>query len=383
MDLTDFLEPPVLSEGLNQATGTLGAASMVFEDRLPNWQAADLILLGCASAEASATPRYAADAIREQLYGLSLPHPAAMIADIGNLRPDLEGEDFYEALGSVMAFLIEEGKTLVLLGNEQDCTLGQFLGYTAREVPIEYVHVDARLDLEDSDIILDRASYNHRILHLPGHTLFHYCNLGYQRYFVQEESLHFLKSKNYETVRYGLLHRQKEATEPYLRMADMVSIDASAIRATDIPGAYRMNPSGFSAMEISRLARYAGMGYQTSSLSISEYDPQQDPHRQGSLMLAMLVWYFIDGFYHKPHDQPLPDRSNLRQYAVQLHASIEAIHFYQHLHTGRWWMEVPFQEDLGHFQGRSRLVPCAYSDYEKARQDEIPEKWWLTYNKLT
>jgi hypothetical protein len=45
-------------------------------------------------------------------------------------------------------------------------------------------------------------------------------------------------------------------------------------------------------------------------------------------------------------------------------------------------MEVPYQEDLGKLDGRSLLIPCSPRDYEIARNDDIPPRWWLTFNKL-
>ena len=31
---------------------------------------------------------------------------------------------------------------------------------------------------------------------------------------------------------------------------------------------------------------------------------------------------------------------------------------------------------------RHHMVPCSYSDYETACNDELPDKWWQTYKKL-
>jgi formiminoglutamase len=32
--------------------------------------------------------------------------------------------------------------------------------------------------------------------------------------------------------------------------------------------------------------------------------------------------------------------------------------------------------------GHHYLVPCDYSDYTTACADEIPDRWWLMYQKL-
>ena len=96
-----------------------------------------------------------------------------------------------------------------------------------------------------------------------------------------------------------------------------------------------------------------------------------------------MVWYFIEGFYNKRNDFPLKNRSNLRRYTVQLHGSVDFINFYKHPTTGRWWMEVPYPESLGKKRNRKTvLVACSERDYEEAKADEIPERWWMVFNKF-
>ena len=45
-------------------------------------------------------------------------------------------------------------------------------------------------------------------------------------------------------------------------------------------------------------------------------------------------------------------------------------------------MEVLYHDAIGKRNGRTELIPCSFSDYETARGDEIPEKWWLAHYKL-
>ncbi|MFK7923241.1 MAG: arginase family protein, partial [Bacteroidia bacterium] len=217
----------------------------------------------------------------------------------------------------------------------------------------------------------------------PETWLFEYTNLGYQSYFVGSAEREELGDRYFQAERYGDLFNEIEEAEPALRTADMISFDFSSVRFTDAPGSVFPSPGGFSAFEACRLARYAGLGYKVRSFSLSEYIPEQDPQSQGSLLLSMMLWYFVEGFYSQRDDIPLTDRSNLRKYAVQLHASVPSIDFYQHPSTGRWWMEVPYPEALENPALRNRLVPCSVKDYEFARTDNIPARWWKVFNKLS
>ncbi|MEL7532777.1 MAG: formimidoylglutamase [Bacteroidota bacterium] len=362
-----------------------GRNMQINDAEFPDWHYADLVLIGCKETRGSRFPGLseAAAAIRKRLYALSPPDEEMKIADLGNFKAKDSPEGYYEMMAYVLEQLFNAGKIVILLGGSQDLTYGQFLGYENLNEAIEYVHIDARFDLEDSDLALHHRSFNHQIFKQPESWLFDYTNLGYQSYFVGSAERQHLEDQHFQAARYGDLFNEIAEVEPSMRMADMLSFDFSSVRFTDAPGSTFPSPGGFSAFEACRLARYAGLSYKLRSFSLSEYDPSQDPQEQGALLLAMMLWYFVEGFYSQSDDIPLNDRSNLRKFAVQLHASVPNIDFYQHPSTGRWWMEVPYPDALENPAKHNRLVPCSVKDYEFARTDNIPERWWKVFNKLS
>jgi hypothetical protein len=44
-------------------------------------------------------------------------------------------------------------------------------------------------------------------------------------------------------------------------------------------------------------------------------------------------------------------------------------------------MEVPYPNERSKHKGMF-MVPCNYSDYQAAQNDEIPDRWLKTYHKL-
>lgn len=388
MDLSAFFEPisaTTLASLSDRLPGTWGKAMARYEIQFPDWQKADIVLIGCREsrgAQGSEGMGKAAAAVRAQLYSLSLPVEEAKIVDLGDLKGKETPEGFYEALAYVSEQLIRAGKTVLIIGGSQDISYGQYLAYEAMGKEIEYVQIDPRFDMLDADIVMDNQSYNHRIfLHKPNY-LFNFTNLGYQRYLNPHEQVRAINDLHFSAVRYGDLYGNIHETEPYLRTADMVSMDLSCVRHNDAPGATVAFPGGFSAMEACRIARYAGLGYGVSSFSITEFNPAEDLHHQSARLVAMMVWYFTEGFYNRTEDRPREDRANLKQYSVRLHASVEVIDFFQHPTTRRWWMEVPYQDSIGVKNPRTHIIPCSEKDYDFARADDIPERWWLTFNKL-
>lgn len=387
MDISPFfapIDPAISPTELCADPDMWGKHIMVHEGVFPAWQSADIVLIGCKGPEEweQEAKEDSLFVSRIQLYQLSVPSSSVQVVDLGNLIPKDSQTSYHERLSYVLSILLKAEKTVLIIGGRQDLCFGQYMGYESLDKHIEYVHIDSRFDLEDSEWTMNETSYNHKIfLHQPDY-LFNYTCLGYQRYFVSEAQLEVLKNLNYAAIRYGELTGQIEEVEPYLRTADMVSIDLSAIRSSEAPGVHRPSPGGFSAEEACRIARYAGLGYGVSSLSLAELAPEHDQREQSALLTAMMLWYFVQGFAQRKSDAPLPDRSNLRKYTVRLHASIEAIHFYRHPATGRWWMEVPYPHSLGKKKAKTKLIPCSEKDYEFAKNDDIPERWWQTYNKL-
>lgn len=381
MDLSVFFQAITLPEALAsiQAEPRLGQQLQIHQRTFPDWRSADLVLLSASLQDHQQLPQ----TFRRHLYSLSLPHPRLRMADLGHLKPQENLEDTLEQLSYLLAYLHQEQKTCLLLIDDQSLALAQAQAFEGSESPIELVHIDAQPDLLDSSLLLDQQSFAHALLQPRPQWLFDYTLLGYQRYFVGEEQLDWLSERHYAALRYGQLAAGIEQAEPYLRTAQVVTADLSAVRASDSPGSRVLSPGGFSAEEFCRLARYAGLGYHQLSFSLCGWDPALDRREQSSRLAALAAWYFIDGCTHRYDDFPREDRANLTRYSVRLHASIEKIEFYRHRHSDRWWMEVPHPDHIGEQYPPHRLVACSEADYETAKQDDIPERWWQTFQKLS
>lgn len=349
----------------------------------PVWEDCDLLFLGVQDAGEGEAGWEGAAALRHALYQLAQVGDRLQVADLGNLKGRSTLEGTCEALTYVLNLIFRAGKTAIILGGSPALALGTYRAYEGLRSDLEYVHIDAALRLQEQPDFLSAQSYNHHILTDRGGYLFGFSHLGYQRYLVPAVHLDWLRQQHYLALRYGDLTGRLEEAEPVLRCADMVSFDLSAIQRSEVPAAWGAMPGGFSVLEACRLARYAGLGYRVSAFHLAGYQPEDEQRHQTADVAAMLAWYFVEGRHHRWNDYPTPDRSNLRRYAVRLHASVDHIDFFQHTGTGRWWMEVPHPD---HLEKRSPehtlLVPCSESDYEFAKTDDIPERWWLVYARL-
>jgi hypothetical protein len=160
--------------------------------------------------------------------------------------------------------------------------------------------------------------------------------------------------------------------EPILRNADIVSLDISAIQSSELGIFSSENPNGFNGREICAIARYAGISNKVSSFSVFEI-PDFTTSNSGAMLLAQLIWYFVEGVNFRVRDDDFTDENCYTTYKVPV--SDEILTFKKSSKTGRWWIELPFISNIDNKIKRRTLLPCTYGEYLGATNQEIPERW--------
>ena len=94
-----------------------------------------------------------------------------------------------------------------------------------------------------------------------------------------------------------------------------------------------------------------------------------------------MLWYFVEGYVNRHHDYPAVESNDYIMYRTNSKNLTHEVVFYKSVLTNRWWMEVPYPNERSMQEGKF-LVPCSYKDYQTALQDELPDKWMKTYQKL-
>ena len=153
------------------------------------------------------------------------------------------------------------------------------------------------------------------MLHQPNY-LFNYSNLGYQTYFVTQEEIDLMGKLHFDICRLGEIRADLTEAEPIIRNADMASFDLSSIRNSDAPANNNVTPNGFYGEEVCKLARYAGLSDKLTSVGFYELNPEIDDRGQTAHLLAQIVWYFIDGFYHRKNEIPERDNKEFLKYVI-------------------------------------------------------------------
>jgi arginase family enzyme len=394
MSLSDFFSPVDLKkiEPKNgYYTSHLGSRIEHFSVGFPDLETekTDIAIIGVLddrNAINNAGCSLAPDHVREKLYLLFEGNYKSRIVDLGNIKQGATVTDTYFALKTVLTELIKKNILPVIIGGGQDLTYAQYLAYGELEQKVDLVVIDPRFDLEDdsvgNSIETTSISYLNKIfLHEPNY-LFNFSNLGYQTYFVNQDSLRVMDKLYFDTHRLGELSGQVAVTEPVIRNASMISFDMGAIRSADAAGNANAGPNGFYGDEACQICRYAGFNDKLSSIGFYEFNPAYDTNGQTATLLAQMIWYFIDGFYNRKRDFPLNPKSQYLIYKTSLKHDEHELVFVKSKKSDRWWMQVPYPSG-GSQNARYHLVPCRYDDYKMATTGEMPDLWWRTYQKLS
>ena len=393
MSLSDFFFPIDMDRIVPKKgfyTSQLGSKIEHFSVGFPDLsQKIDIAIIGVQedrNAVSNAGCALAPDYIREKLYRLNEGAYNTKIVDLGNIRQGATVPDTYFALKTVVNELVKSNIIPVILGGGQDLTYAQYLAYETLEQKVDLVIVDSNFDLDDDEIGYDTIettsrSYLSKIfIHQPNY-LFNYSNLGYQTYFASQESLGVMDKLYFDVHRLGELSGNITVAEPIIRNASMISFDIGAIRSSDAGGNANATPNGFYGEEACQIARYAGFNDKLSSIGFYEFNPAYDNNGQTAILIAQMVWYFIDGVYNRKKDFPLNPKSQYLIYKTSLKNDEHELVFVKSKKSDRWWLQVPYPAG-GSPNERFHLVPCQYEDYKTAVSGEMPDLWWRTYQKL-
>jgi len=387
MQISDFLSP--VNEEVFQSINESSPKSLVnvldiYVKDIPDLSTIQIAIIGVKEDRINDTHDGCAlspDEIRKHFYKLVKPKFDIRIADLGNIEPGESVNDTLFALNSCIKYLLEKKIVTIILGGTQDLAYAQFTAYEGLNPNLNLASVDAKIDLKMNETSPINSNYLYKVISHQPNYLFNIVHLGNQNYFVEEESLQSFEKMNFDIFRLGNTRNKIQDTEPLLRNADMMVMSMNSIRAGDSPASVEANPNGFFGEEVCQIMRYAGMSNELSSIGLYDINAKKDIDGRSAKLASQMLWYFIDGFYNRKNDYPVPDSSDYMIYRTTFKNSDYEIVFYKNILTERWWMEVPYPKERSNHKGIF-LVPCSYSDYQLAMKDEVPDRWMKAYHKL-
>ena len=313
--------------------------------------------------------------IRSELYTLFPGNWEASIADLGDIHSGNTPEDTYFALKKLVAFLIKKKIIPIIIGGSQDLVYPLYRAYDELEQMVNLVSIDSKFDFGKEKDPLSSESYLTKIIIDEPNNLFNYCNIGYQTYYNSQEEIDLIEKLFFDAYRLGEISNNIALAEPVFRDADLVSLDLNVIKSSDSGNFTTFTPNGFNGKEICALSRYAGISDKVSMFSIFNHQNS----KQESVLIAQIIWYFIEGFHCRSNEYPFGNRDNYIKYIVPIED--DELLFYKSSKTERWWIDVPFFLNNDNKSKRNALLPCSYDEYLSACNQEMPERWWKAQRK--
>jgi formiminoglutamase len=307
-----------------------------------------------------------ANAVRQALYPLSFPFSGLQVVDLGNLRK--KGVDF---LAPLLKELLESRVLPVILSKDPAYLQSQFYAHLA-------VQSNICLNVVDEGIAIDHKGLSHSssflapLLQHPKSELLHCSLLAAQSHFIAPSIFEQMDRQRFEVLRLGALRADLPAAEPYIRDADFAVFHLAALKQSEMPAVSHPSPNGLFSEEACQLARYAGMSDKLRSFGLFGFAAEQDHRQLGAQVVAQMIWYFLDGYYHRTGDFPV-SKDELVEYLVDVKLLDHPLTFWRSNRSGRWWIQIP-AKGKDENPDRHRLVPCSYSDYLQATRGDIPER---------
>jgi arginase family enzyme len=314
-------------------------------------------------------------AIRIQLYKLFRGNWNSHLADLGDIEEGETVEDTYFVIRNTVAELLKKNIVPVIIGATQDITYAAYRAFDGIKDLVNLVAVDSRFDFGMDDELISSHSYMSKIITEKPSNLFNFSNIGYQSYFNAQEEIDLMQRLFFDAYRLGDLGADISLAEPVLRNAHMISMDARAVRASEIGLSDNFSPNGFTGREICAIARYAGISDKVSIFGIYEMENSV----QSAQLMAQIIWYFVEGFNFRISESPFDRADDFTKYNVP--TEIEQLIFYNSHLTDRWWVEVPSVLAPHTKTDSPALLPCTKKDYLEACDQNIPERWYKAYKK--
>ena len=316
---------------------------------------------------------------RDSFYTLSTPDNLNVhIYDLGHLPFGATEKDTEFALQTVVAELIKKSCIPVLTGTEMKALLSVAMGFEITEQLINICAVDEHINLVNPLEDMEHLDYLSSLLLRRPCFLFNHSTLGVQPNRNDPAVIGLYEKLFFDVCRVGSINADYKITEPIVRNADIMAINLSSLKASERQLCGE-NPNGLTTEQLCQIAKYSGLSDKLGFLGIfkGQNAPGNDPQ-----IIAHVLWYFLEGVINRMGDFPVGSKKDYLRFNVVLENDQQSLVFYKSNKSDRWWMEVPYPPSENSKFERHHLVPCDQHDYENAMNNELPDLWWRTYQKL-
>ena len=364
MNLLDYLTQPSLLNSYQLKKSEFFNSISTFKDIADgqiDLSKIEVALLGVPFAEDNSYNSTFVDSVRLELAELASFQHNTSILDAGNLIQGNTVNDSLTALKDVITYLYKHNVFVITISDV----------YLVQKIFIESLKKEKNIKVAE----VAPKFYIHEILEYISQSSLeqlHYTNIGYQSYYIRQETFNWLNNNSFDAYRLGEVRNNLSGIEPAIRDSLIINISLNALKNTDAPGQKEISPNGFYSEEICQIAKYAGVADHLRLANLSGFSENTDVIT--CKLTAQIIWFIIEGYGNRVTEDPTKDLY-IKKFNVNSSGNDNII-FYKSDKTERWWMEVPLN-----FTNQSFIIPSDYKDYIEACNQQIPERFLKAMQK--
>lgn len=293
--------------------------------------------------------------VRKQLYHLSQLEIETEICDLGDLISGNTSEDTQYVLQEILSLCFYKNTIPVVVGGSNDLAFTLFSALKFHQKNINYTQINSKIQLESLTETITEKNFLTKIL--SSKSLQNYHHLGYQKHLNSADSINLIKEVDFDLLRLSQIMSSADAAEPFLRRADLVTLNCDAIESFAENFSIHPQVNGFNRREICALMQEVGLSENLKCAGIFNFDFENESLLNAQL-LAQMIWYLLSGIdLEKSH----PKERSYETFHVLIDE--ENYTFQRDIFRNLWYFGA--DEEI------SKCLPCTFSDYENAKKGHL------------
>lgn len=292
--------------------------------------------------------------VRKELYQLSQLDFEIPICDIGDLISGKSHQDTHYILQEILSMCHYKNAIPVIVGGSSDLAFSLFSALNFHQKNINYTQISNIISLNNDTDEISEKNFLSKILGSKTFTLKNYHHLGYQKHLNALDSVKLMKEVEFEVMRLAEMMNSTERAEPYLRRADLVTLNCDAVESLGDGFSVNSQVNGLNKREICAYMKEIGLGENLKSVGIFNFNANSEDLLNHQL-LAQMIWYLIEGInIQKSH----PKERSYETFWVLIEEDQYA--FKRDTFSDLWY--------FGESDEIEKLLPCAKWEFEDAKR---------------
>lgn len=292
------------------------------------------------------------DEVRKNLFALSGADFDLKICDLGDIISGKTHQDTHYILQEIVGFCLEKKAFPIVIGGGNDLAYAMFKAVGKEQNNVNFTQISPKISLKNEGENITEQNFLAKIL--SDKSLKNYHHLAYQRHLNELDAVKLMKEVDFEVMKLADMMGRTDLAEPFLRRADLVTLNCDAVESITDDFSARSQVNGLNRREICAYMKEIGLGENLKSVGIFNYNFDTE-NRLNHQLLAQMIWYLLEGInIKKTH----PKERQYETFIVMMER-MECV-FKREIFSGLWY--------FGKDEDVKKCLPCSEQDYENAKR---------------